>query len=55
MGTPGEGCSAKFISPGAVTGGLGVWNTPQEKGGSRGPSLGNFSKINLFKTHFYAF
>lgn len=52
MGTPGQGCSAKFISPGVVTGGLGVWNTPQEKGDQEGPPLEIKKKLNYSKRIF---
>lgn len=48
MGTPGEGCSAKFISPGAVTGGLGVW----KKGDQEGSPLEMFQKLTYSKRIF---
>lgn len=46
MGTPGEGCSAKFISPGAVTGGLGVF---RKKGDQEGPPLEICQKLTYSK------
>lgn len=51
-----QGCSAKFISPGALKYRGSGWNTPQETGkGFQGSSPRIFVKINLFKMLFYTF